>query len=364
MANEMMGPMSGGWSDYLRSNQFQYGLLNALRAAQPQYAVGRIPEQSGMADVGIAALQGMQSGRQQDLRSAFSQRAQQTGYAGLMDDPQMIGIMSEMSPDLIVKQATALQAAKAKALADAQAAKTTFGYDLAKQANASALKNEEQTPLYKNLVAAGLKPGTPEFAEAMVRGATKPQVSIDQRAESEFNKKFGEYNAKSFFEDQKAAQDAQASLQSTIEARQLLDKGVITGFGADTLVNFGRALQQAGFNRNADPVANSQAFGATRAQEVGRIIKLFGAGTGLSDADREYATRAAAGQITMTEEAIRKILDINERASRHILDRYNSKASKIDPSMSPYPLTIDAPQAPTKPAGNSTSTGVKWKVKP
>lgn len=356
MANELMG--NPDWMKYLQSNQFQTGLMNMLSASQPQYAVGSIPRQVGMGDVGLATTQGMQRGRQLDLRNQFAQRAPQVGYAGLMDDPQMVGLMAEMSPDLIVKQATALQAAKAKAAAEAQKAKTQFGYDLAKADFSTDLKNQENTPLYKNLVAAGLKPGTPAFAEAMMKGATKAQVSIDQRTESSFNKEFGKQSAAMFFDHRKAAIEAQASLQNNNEARALLDKGVITGFGANFAVGFGKALQQAGFTFDSDAIANTQAFGATRAKEVGRLIQLFGAGTGLSDADREYATKAAAGDITMTEDAIRKIIDINDRAARNILTRYNAEASKIDPSMSPFPLTVEAPK------GGNTSTGVKWKVKP
>jgi hypothetical protein len=105
---------------YLGSNQFLYGLMGGLSAAQPQYRVGQFPQQVGVGDVGMATMQGMQQGRQQDLRGQFAQRAQQTGYSGLMDDPQAMGMMGEMNPAIIIQQATALQAAKAKAAATAQ----------------------------------------------------------------------------------------------------------------------------------------------------------------------------------------------------------------------------------------------------
>lgn len=388
MANEMMGQMSP--LDFLRSNQFQYGLMNTLAAAQPQYAIGQIPHQVGPGEIGLATLGGMQQGRQLDLRNMLAKRAQQTGYLGLMDDPQAISMMGEMSPEIIIRQATALQAARAKAAADAQAAsigferdlyKTQFTdalkragmdidyeRDLAKAATAherdlvkadytSRLKDREATGTQKDLTAAGLVPGSPEYRDAILKHVTKPQVSVDQRGSNKFAEKFSEYNAKSFFDEKAAAQDAQASLRASIDAKDLLDKGIITGFGADVITSFGRALQQAGFRENADPVANTQAFVATRAMEVGRIIKLFGAGTGLSDADREYATKAAAGQITMTEGAIRKVLDIHERVAKEALERYNAKASKIPADMSPWPLTLEVPKG-----GKKTSTGVNWTV--
>lgn len=169
------------------------------------------------------------------------------------------------------------------------------------------------------------------------------KVNIDNRTTPAFDKKFSEQNAEAFFERRKGALDAAASLKSTAEARQLLDSGVITGTGAEFLVGIGKALQQVGFNVNDDALANTEAFVGTRAQEVGRIIKLFGAGTGLSDADREFATKAAAGKITLTEKSIRRILDINERASRNVIALFNKDAERIPEGLSPFPVQVEVP---------------------
>lgn len=174
-------------------------------------------------------------------------------------------------------------------------------------------------------------------------------VTIDQKAPGEFGKALGKGLADDFLEQRTAAQDAVKSLQGAVEARQLLDSGVITGFGADFGVGFGKALQQAGWNVAPDAIANTEAFVASRAKEVGRIIKLFGAGTGLSDADRAYAEKAAAGEITMTEESIRRILDINERASKNVIKNYNEQAAQIPEGASPFPLAIDMPEAQPAP---------------
>jgi hypothetical protein len=181
-------------------------------------------------------------------------------------------------------------------------------------------------------------------------GADSSTTNIDLGG-SAFAKEFGKQNAQNFFERKQGATDAVASLKSTTQARQLLDSGVITGAGAEWIVSAGKALQRIGFNVSVDPIANTEAFAAVRAQEVGRIIKLFGAGTGLSDADREFAEKAAAGKVTMTEQSLRRILDINEKASRNIIELYNKDASMIDPELSPYPLTVESPSdAPAAPA--------------
>jgi len=66
---------------------------------------------------------------------------------------------------------------------------------------------------------------------------------------------------------------------------------------------------------------------------VGSIITLFGAGTGLSDADREYAQIMAGGNVNLTEDALRKILLINEVQSRYAIDQYNKSVEKVAPEL-------------------------------
>jgi hypothetical protein len=73
---------------------------------------------------------------------------------------------------------------------------------------------------------------------------------------------------------------------------------------------------------------------------VGRIIKQFGAGTGLSDADRDYAAQMAGGKINLTEAALRKILDINDKAANRVIDLHNRNVSGIKTNI---PLTVDKP---------------------
>ena len=112
----------------------------------------------------------------------------------------------------------------------------------------------------------------------------------------------------------------------------------------------GDGLERLGIHLADDARANTRAYAALMAGEVGRMIQLFGAGTGLSDADREFARQMAGGEITMTEQALRRILDINERAARNLIEAYNRQAQQIerapgyaDNPIVPFPLTIDMP---------------------
>jgi hypothetical protein len=104
---------------------------------------------------------------------------------------------------------------------------------------------------------------------------------------------------------------------------------------AKTLVNFfttlNQGLSQAGIDFGyADAAQNSQAYGALMATNTAKIIKQFGAGTGLSDADREYALKAAAGDIKMDEKAIRKILTINNRAAQNAITKHNKMVKTVE----------------------------------
>lgn len=202
----------------------------------------------------------------------------------------------------------------------------------------------------------------PAFGDYLTESQSRRGTRINNvvnTSQNKFAEGLGKGLSEDFLAQREAARDAALSLQSSQEALALLDQGIIAGFGAEFKVGLGKALQQAGINFAADEVANTEAFAASRAAETGRIIKLFGAGTGLSDADREFARKAAAGEITMTEPAIRRILNINDRASRNVLDAYNRQAATIDPASVPFPLAIDTPAAAARPPAINDPLGLR-----
>ncbi len=169
---------------------------------------------------------------------------------------------------------------------------------------------------------------------------SKVEVKLPAQ-ENEFEKELGKGQAKELVEGRKLADDAVQMLQTNKIGRQILDKGMVTGFGANAIVSIGQALRQAGINFGGDATANAQAYVAVMAQNVGKLIKQFGAGTGLSDADREYATKMAGGLITVDEAAIRKVLDINDRAARNVIALHNKRAGKVKTNI---PLTVEIPE--------------------
>lgn len=146
-------------------------------------------------------------------------------------------------------------------------------------------------------------------------------------------------------DDMPKAESAARSISTTNEMVGLLDKGMFTGTAAEFQTWLGGALQKAGFSENDDRVANTQAYAAFAGNQVAQIIKEFGAGTGLSDADREYAEKIAGGKITLTPEALRKLHRLNVQYSRKGIERYNKNVSRLPKSIRDrMDLSINVPE--------------------
>jgi hypothetical protein len=169
--------------------------------------------------------------------------------------------------------------------------------------------------------------------------AASTVVNVNNAQEKEFEKQLGKGQADKVLASKASAEDAAQILATNMVGKTLLDKGMLTGVGANFFTTLNQGLSQAGIDFGyADAAQNSQAYGALMAANTAKIIKQFGAGTGLSDADREYALKAAAGDIKMDEKAIRKILTINNRAAQNAITKHNRDVKDIKTNI---PLAVD-----------------------
>jgi hypothetical protein len=89
---------------------------------------------------------------------------------------------------------------------------------------------------------------------------------------------------------------------------------------------------------NLPGATETQTYFSGIGRDVAEIIKAFGAGTGLSDADREFAKGIAGGDIKLTAPAIRKILWLNANYNNQRINRYNQRVAEIAAN----PLTDEA----------------------
>lgn len=186
---------------------------------------------------------------------------------------------------------------------------------------------------------------------------TTVTTHIDNTGKKAFQK-LGEEQAKTINEEHQEAINTRENLIQLSEIKNMMDEGMITGTGAGLIVGLNKALQRVGFNVAEDATANTEAYYAQMGNQVAQIIKQFGAGTGLSDADRKYAERIAGGDIAMTEQSLRKIVDMNETAMRNYLTGYNERAGQVmeraDSEGLLYDLMVEVPE-PTARAAQITT---------
>jgi len=194
-------------------------------------------------------------------------------------------------------------------------------------------------------------PGVPSIADVPLPAAVEEQKKRIAKSgasninvgpqEKAFETELGKGQAEGLIKSKTAALDAAAIIDTVNTGRDIMKSGMITGAGADFLVNLNQGLKTAGIDAGyADAAANSQAYAANMAQNVGKLIKQFGAGTGLSDADRKFATDMAGGRISLDSKAINRILDINEKAARNTITRHNKDVKGIKTNIS---LEVEAP---------------------
>lgn len=119
-------------------------------------------------------------------------------------------------------------------------------------------------------------------------------------------------NAKVWKERTDKFNAARQTLVNNHRSRKLLRSGMFTGLGADWKLWISRA-NLALQGDNPDPelqqkVANTEQYLGSIVNEVATLIKNFGAGTGLSDSDRQFAYQAVGGDITFNEKSLTDLM--------------------------------------------------------
>ena len=165
-------------------------------------------------------------------------------------------------------------------------------------------------------------------------GLTQAPVTTKQLSEANsFAQALTEGAAKNFLELNEKAQDAKEILRTNAESIALLDRdgGIKTGFGAEFRLNVARVAKELGVvPESMDNIAATEQYLILRAEQLMKIMPAFGAGSGLSNSDREVASSIALRQVSMDETALRNLLRLEEKYARQtIID--NNKA--VDRSM-------------------------------
>lgn len=161
-----------------------------------------------------------------------------------------------------------------------------------------------------------------EAQKARIAGAGAARTTVNLPAAKEFSKTLGETAAKRLDDFRTKAESAVSSLQNSEQLSPLLDD---PKFISGTFANARTAVAKAvGID-----VSATEAYFAGVGQQVAERITAFGAGTGLSDADREFAKKIAAGEETLDVNSIRRIIRINNQSAQNVIDRYNTERGML-----------------------------------
>lgn len=158
-------------------------------------------------------------------------------------------------------------------------------------------------------------------------GASRTSVNVNAGGD---NKQVFDAVGKSY----ESANAAASGLNAIREARAAVDAGGIFGQGADLrlgLQKIGAALGVADVN----PITNTETFQSTIAPQVAAMLKSTVGSTQISNADREFASKAAGGSITLDQSSISRLLNIMERAQRGIVESHNKRLDLVYPASNP-----------------------------
>ena len=126
------------------------------------------------------------------------------------------------------------------------------------------------------------------------------------------------------------AAPAVGGLGALKEAEKALEgPGVYGQFADERLM-----LQKVGALFGADPTAitNTETFRSSVAPNVAAIMKATVGSTQISNADREFAEKAAGGSIKLDKGTIKRMLSITRRASEGLIERHKKTLDTVYPN--------------------------------
>jgi len=178
-------------------------------------------------------------------------------------------------------------------------------------------------------------------------GAGDTTISVNT-AQNAFKRTLGAAEGERYGAQLKGAKQSVKSLRTTYNSRKLISEGVITGKFANVRLGLAKTFNLVGLTED-ETVANTEALLANQGQEVLNIVGsgAVGAGTGISDKDIQFIKEVVAGEASLDEEGILRIMKINEAAHRYGIARHNREARKLDKAGATglnYATTVEIPE--------------------
>jgi len=157
-----------------------------------------------------------------------------------------------------------------------------------------------------------------------------PALSKVETITNKFAEDLAGQGAKSFAEQYENAKKSRDALGSILRSRPLLDD-MYTGTLANVKQEVTKIAKAFGIPVGDlnQKVANTEVYVAETGRRVAEYITNLGAGTGLSDADREFAKQVVAGEITYDKEALKEVLKALEAGARENIKEYEATYQRV-----------------------------------
>ena len=265
-----------------------------------------------------------------------------------LDNPQVISArlkMAGFTPAQITAMGT-ISAEEADALLKGRTGKLEAWQDAegnikAVNINDFGLVYNDQTNKYVKASELGLVRKAPNVVQQIVD--TSQQVGAEEMAKA---------NVKEFVEFNEKAQGARDMITIIDRQAARLEGGMPTGLLATTELTLRRIGEAIGMPY--DPkVTTAENYIAEAATLVRQNIKDFGSGSGLSDADREYAKIEQGADITQQQEALLNLIKIRRKDLLGVISDFNTvraaTAKRLgEQNMTSFP-SITMPEEPKAP---------------
>lgn len=197
----------------------------------------------------------------------------------------------------------------------------------ARLANQAAIAPKEKVvengvPIYRN---------RPEAVGKQAYVPPGAQTNVNVNTDKQFMGTLAEGTAKLYQEQYGAALKAPAELERNARILELLKTGAYTGMGANWKLGLDRALAAAGIDFGGDKIANTEQLGSELSAGTLALIKSsgLGGGTGFSNADRDFLTKVAGGEITINRETLERLAKLHARAQRNTIKTWNNTFGRI-----------------------------------
>ena len=129
------------------------------------------------------------------------------------------------------------------------------------------------------------------------------------------------------------AQKAPELLQRAQRVKSMLgpESQAITGAGAEFILGAAKVANTLGFN-TGDAAADTEALARDLAASTLDGIKAsgLGAGSGFSNADRDFLEKVVGGKITLEAKTLQRLADLNEKTALATIQKWNATASRLD----------------------------------